>query len=84
MTVDPRVWRVTRYTEHDQSGTLIEERDYSDYKSFDGVLLPRRFVLNRPVDNTRAMVIYNRVNLNPENLAFNLDYSDRAERVPVR
>ncbi len=84
LTIDPRVWRVTEYTEHDKDGRLVEKRSYSEFASFDGVILPRRFVMSRPVDNTTASVFYRAVNLNPSKLAFNLDYSDRAERIHVR
>lgn len=84
ITIDPRLWRVTHYAEKDADGALIEERTYSDFATMDGVVLARRFVMSRPVDNTTVSMFYGNIDLNPDRLTFDLTYSDNTERVPVR
>lgn len=84
VTVDPRYWRIARYVKRDAGGAVSEERSYSDFSDFDGVVLPRRVVLSRPAEDTYASIYYNRLELNPASLELELSVSDNAERVHVR
>ena len=81
--IDPAVWRVARYEERTPDGTLVEERVFSRFGEFDGVLLPRSVVLRRPQDASSAALFYNDITLNPPSLSFDLRVSSDAERRPV-
>jgi len=84
VSVDPRFWRVSSYVRLDPNGAVEEERTYSDFSDFDGVVLPRRLVLSRPPQDTFASIYYNTLELNPPCLDLKLSVSDRAEKVYVR
>ena len=84
LTIDPRIWRVVHLQQFDDVGVLIEDRKYSDFAEFDGVLLPRRLVVSRPADTTMASMFYSSIDLNPPHHKLSLDYSDRIERVLIR
>ena len=79
--IDPALWRVTRYEERDASGTLLEEYVFSEFDTFDGVILPRRVVFRRPSEESTASIYYRSLSLNPENLSFHLGVRASAERV---
>jgi hypothetical protein len=82
-TIDPTVWRVTRYEERLADGSLVEERLFSEFENFGGVMLPRRVVLNRPADNTAVSIHYRSINLNPQTLNFDLRAGENVRHVPV-
>ena len=84
VVVDPRIWRVTRYLRTDSFGAVEEERAYSEFSDFDGIVLPRKVVLSRPIQDTFASIYYSRLELNPPSLDLKLSVSDRAEKVLVR
>lgn len=81
--VDPALWRVVRYEQRDASGELVERRVFSEFDEFDGVVLPRRLVFERPQDDRLASIYYRSLRLNPTNLHFALDVRDSAERIRV-
>lgn len=80
-TVDPAFWRITRLTERQDDGTLLEQRSFSEFDSFDGVVLPRKVEFNRPLEESRASIYYRSLSLNPEGLSFDLGVRDSAQRV---
>ncbi len=80
-SIDPAFWRVVRLTEHLEDGTLVEVRSFSEFDTFDGVVLPRRVEFLRPSEETRASIYYRSLDLNPGDLSFELKVRDSAERV---
>ncbi len=81
--IDPAFWRVVRYEAFDGAGEMIEQRLFSEFDSMEGLFLPRRVVLRRPLDQTTASLYYRRLDLNPAELAFAFRISDDAERILV-
>lgn len=81
--VDPAVWRVARYEERTPDGALVEARTYSEYDAFDGRFLPRRILLQRPMDDTTLAIYYRDLSLNPPVLSFALRVGASVERVLV-
>lgn len=82
-TVDPSIWRVTRYEERTPDGTLNEVREFAEFETVHGVSLPRRLTLRRPQDDAFASIYYEEITLNPETLSFNLRVRDNVQRVPL-
>ncbi len=82
--VDPRYWRVSRMIKRDTGGTVVEERNYSEFADFDGIVLPRRVELSKPEEDTYASIFYNKLELNPASLNMKLSVSEGAETVLVR
>jgi hypothetical protein len=81
--IDPRRWRVLRYTERTSEGTLVEERRFSDFEAQDGVYLPRRVLLRRPQEDVSASIFYRDLDLNPGPLSFDLGVREGVRRVPM-
>jgi hypothetical protein len=81
--VDPRRWRVLRYEERTPDGTLVEERRFADFTVIDGVYVPRRVTLRRPLDDVAASLYYRELTLNPARLSFDLRVRGDARRVPL-
>lgn len=80
ITVDPALWRVTRYEERATDGALVEERVFSDFDRFGALYLPRRVVLRRPGDEATASIYYRELTLNPGGLSFGLGVRASANR----
>lgn len=72
-TVDPKRWRVVRYTEKTRDDTVIEKRHYSTFRRVEGVVLPHRILFERPTENLLARIRYENIRLNPSGLSFELD-----------
>jgi hypothetical protein len=70
--------------QRDAAGAIEEERTYSEFGDFGGVVLPRKVVLSRPSEDTYASIYYTRLELNPPALDLKLSVSNRAEKVHVR
>jgi hypothetical protein len=83
-TVDPRHWRVVRYTKTDSNGTLLEERRFSEFQTTQGVTLPHRVIFQRPSENLKARIDYNHIQLNPSGLSFALGVPTNVPRKPLR
>lgn len=81
--VDPARWRVVRYEAHTPDGQLYDVREYAEFDRVEGLILPRRVVFERPLDDTRARIFYRDLDLNPETLSFSFSVSDDAERVLI-
>lgn len=79
--IDPSLWRVVRYVEYAASGDLVEERIFSDFDVFDGVYLPRRVIFRRPGNHTVASLYYRNLDLNPDQLSFELNVRTSTKRV---
>ncbi|MFQ5570407.1 MAG: DUF4292 domain-containing protein [Rhodothermales bacterium] len=80
-TIDPTVWRVVRYEERTGTGELLERRVYSEYDTFDTVFLPRRIILQRPLDDTHVTIYYRSLTLNPSALSFAWQVGPSVKRV---
>ncbi len=83
-TVDPRRWRVVRYTKTDGNGTLLEERRFANFQSTKGLTLPYRVIFQRPQENLKAQIDYKEIQLNPAGLSFALDVPSNVPRKPLR
>ncbi len=81
--VDPTVWRVVRYEERTTRGDLIEALNFSEYDLFDGVFIPRRIILQRPLDDTSISMYYRELTLNPPALSMTLRVGDSVEWVLI-
>lgn len=83
-TVDPLLWRVTRYERRAPDGTVLEDRTFSEFEPAEGgVLLPRRVLFRRPQDRALAALTYREYNLDPGALTFDLDVRGDARRVLI-
>ena len=80
-TIDPAFWRVVQMTERNHDGTLLEVRSFSEFDRFGGVVLPRRIEFRRPEEESRATIYYRSLDLNPEELSFELGVRDSADRI---
>lgn len=81
--IDPTVWRVVRYEERTPEGDLVEARTFAEYDVFDGLYLPRRIILQRPLDDTNLSIYYRELTLNPPMLSFAWHVDDAVERVLI-
>jgi hypothetical protein len=81
--VDPSVWRVTMYEERRPDGALVEQRVFSEFDVFEGIILPRRAVFQRPFEQSMASLYYRSIELNPPDLSFSLRVSTSARREHV-
>lgn len=79
--VDPAFWRVVRYDEFSPSGTLVEQRRYTDFGEFGDTVLPRRVEFERPLQDQRASIYYRDIIIEPDHLTFALRTRDSTERV---
>jgi hypothetical protein len=84
LVVDPTRWRATRYTRYAADSTLMEERTFSEFTTFDGVTIPRRIQVRRTDPDVSASVFYREVRLNPGSLSFDLDVRRSAKRIPLQ
>ncbi|MFO8232091.1 MAG: DUF4292 domain-containing protein [Longimonas sp.] len=82
-SVDPSIWRVVRFVERDEQGTVVDERVFTDHTRVDGVLIPSRVVLRRPGDGIRALMTYRSITLTPESLSFPFDVPSDVQRVAL-
>jgi len=81
--VDPTLWRVVRYEERTAAGDLLEARTFTEHDVFDGLYLPRRIILQRPLDDTNVSMYYRTLTLTPPTLSFALNVGDSVERVLI-
>jgi outer membrane lipoprotein-sorting protein len=83
-TVDPIRWRVVRYEKRSDTGTVLQKRLFSDFRSVDGLVLPGRLMFQQPADDLRAVVTYKEMTLNPSDLSFRLNVPDQVPRRSFR
>ena len=83
-TVDPTRWRVVRYEERTASGTVVEKRIFSGFRSVEGILLPNQAIFQRPEADVRATVRYQEMTLNPKRLSFALNVPSQVPRRSFR
>lgn len=67
-TVDPRIWRVTRYVRRNESGEVIDDREWSDFDLFGGTYLPRRVKMSNPKEGQFFSLYHRSLELNPAGL----------------
>ncbi len=80
--VDPTRWRVVRYEEQTQAGTVVQKRLFSNFRPVEDVLLPSMLIFQQPAEDLRATVRYKEMNLNPEDLSFALNIPSQVPRKP--
>ena len=83
-TVDPTRWRVVRYEEQTQTGTVVQKRLFSNFRPVEDVLLPSLLIFQQPAEDLRATVRYKKMNLNPSDLSFALNVPSQVPRKPFR
>lgn len=83
-TVDPRQWRVVRYERRTPQGKVTEIRQFSNFKSVEGVLLPHTVTFRRPREQLMATIEYGKIHLNPANLSYGLGVPPSVPRKPLR
>ena len=81
--IDPTVWRVVQYEQRTPQGTLIEARSFTEFDTFDGVFVPRRIILRRPLDDTSISMYYRELTLNPPTLSMALRVGGSVEWVLI-
>ena len=83
-TVDPTLWRVVSVRTSDATGMVLEQRWYTDFREVEGILLPRRMALSRPLDSLRISMALERITLDPRDaLEFDLDVSSEAQWIDL-
>ena len=75
--------RVVRYEEQTAQGDVVETRTFAEYDIFDGVFVPRRIILQRPLDDTSISMYYRELTLNPPTLSMTLRVGDSVEWVLI-
>ncbi len=78
--IDSSLWRVVRYEQRTPQGDLVEARTFTEHDIFDGVFVPRRVILQRPLDDTSISMYYRELTLNPPTLSMVLRIGDSVER----
>ena len=81
--IDPAFWRVVRYEERADDGSLIEERTFSEFDDVEGVYLPRRLTFRRPGDDMSASIYYRDININPRKISFDFNVNPSVERIII-
>ena len=81
--INPSLWRVVRYEETDEADRLVERRVFSEFESFDGMVLPSRLMFQRPGESTRASVHYRSLTPNPGESSFSFDVPKDFKRIPI-
>lgn len=82
-TVDPIRWRVIRYARTGPNGDLVEERMFSDFTTIDGVTVPKQVLFRNRPENAMAMLNYESITLDPDNLTFDFSVPSGARRVQL-
>lgn len=83
-TVDPRHWRVIQYTRSASDGSVLEVRRFSEFRSVQGVTLPRVVIFRQPSDDLRARIVYEELRLNPTGLSYGLGVPSGVPRQPLQ
>jgi hypothetical protein len=83
-TVDPTWWRVVRYEQRSQTGTVVQKRVFSDFRPVSGLPLPAQLIFQQPTANLQARIKYQEMILNPPDLSFSLDVPSQVPRRPFR
>ncbi|MBX2822208.1 MAG: DUF4292 domain-containing protein [Rhodothermaceae bacterium] len=81
--IDPAFWRVVRYEERSEDGSLIEERTFSEFDDIEGVYLPRRLTFRRPGDDMSASIYYRDININPRKISFDFKVNPSVQRIII-
>jgi glyoxylate utilization-related uncharacterized protein len=81
--VDPVRWRVIRYARTGENGDLVEERMFSDFTTVDGVTVPQQVLFRNRPENAMAMLNYESITLDPDNLSFDFSVPSGARRVEL-
>ncbi|MBT8401322.1 MAG: DUF4292 domain-containing protein [Rhodothermia bacterium] len=81
--VDPTRWRIERLEMRTDDNRLVEQKSYLDFRSFDGLDLPSRIVIRRPVDKISATIQHRAIDLNPESIDLTFPVKDDATYVPI-
>ncbi len=83
-TIDPRIWRVTRFDKTNSANEVIEYMTYSDFDRLDGFILPRKMVYEHFEGEKAASIYYRSMDLNPSSLSMNFTASDSADPINVK
>ncbi len=83
MFVDPTRWRIERIEQRDEYDRLVEQKSYLDFRPFDGLVLPSRIVIRRPLDRISATIQHRSVDLNPQSIDLTFPVKDDATYVPI-
>ncbi len=81
--VDPKRWRIIAADRRDATGTVLEQRRFTDFERTEGRYLPRRIVTSRPNEEVRASISIRRIRPDPEELSFDLGLRSDVQRIPV-
>ncbi|WP_179862089.1 DUF4292 domain-containing protein [Longibacter salinarum] len=80
-TIDPVNWRVIRYARMSDDGDILEERMFGNFKTIDGVPIPQQVVFRNRPEKAMAMLTYESMHLDPENLSFDFNVPAGTPRV---
>lgn len=81
--VDPARWRMVARDLRTGDGTLLESRRYMDFESYDGLVLPRRIITMRPLEDSRASFTVRSVERVTEDVSFGLGIPPAIRRIRV-
>lgn len=80
MSVDPALWRVTRYEGRDAEGRVVDQRTFDAFDTVDSVVVARRVRLSRPDVGASVTIEHRKLKLNPEVLRFSFAPGDADRR----
>ena len=81
-TVDPALWRVTRVLEFDAQGRSAGRQTFEAFDTVEGVVLPRRVVLEG--GGTTVTLEHRQIRVNPPDLRLRFQRPDDYERVVIQ
>ena len=84
IVVDPSLWRVVHIEQKDATGTVLEQRWYTEFKTFNQHVLPLRLIVSRPVENTRLSMVIREIDTTPGRLSFDLGLKRDTRRILTR
>ncbi|MEM8599665.1 MAG: DUF4292 domain-containing protein [Bacteroidota bacterium] len=70
MRIDPALWRVVETTDFTPEGDVLGVQTFSAFDQVDGVIVPRRVVLEAPLENATVVIEHQRITVNPAALSF--------------
>ncbi len=80
-TIDPRIWRVTRYELRNEDGEVVERREFDSFDQFGNAFLPRKVTITRPLDEQYLSVYHRSLVVNPDELDLSFQTSDNPTRI---
>jgi hypothetical protein len=79
--VDLGTMAIRRFTRRNESGEILEEILFRDYRRHAGIALPHIISVSRPFDSENLSVVYDRIMVNDLPVRFTFSYPRSARRI---